>query len=166
MTLDRPPIRHDGLQLHEHRRFQEAFWTVERVAWACFAIVIAAASLGLTGSGGPLSTATAKLASGEVTHPVISRWDSSDTLIVGLDQASAQSATIGLSSGFIRRFVIERIQPEPQRSQITPRGPIYGFDRSGGGQIVFHVRPRHPGLARYTLTLDGHALDLSTYILP
>lgn len=31
-TLEQPPIRDDGLQLDEHRRFQERFWTIARLS--------------------------------------------------------------------------------------------------------------------------------------
>lgn len=49
-----PPIRPDGLQLDEHRQFQERFWTIERAAWIVFGMIVIAALAGAFGAGGRL----------------------------------------------------------------------------------------------------------------
>lgn len=72
---DQPNVRKNGLQLHEHRRFQERFWTVERKAWCVFALIIAAGLLGAFGSGGPLATKVTLIDRAIVEHPRISRWE-------------------------------------------------------------------------------------------
>ena len=50
-TTERPNVRSDGLQLDEHRRFQERFWSIERLAWCAFALIVIIALLGGFGSG-------------------------------------------------------------------------------------------------------------------
>lgn len=50
--MDQPPVRDDGLQLEEHRKFQESFWRVERIAWIGFGCILLLAILGMTGSSG------------------------------------------------------------------------------------------------------------------
>lgn len=41
--MKQSPLRSDGLQLDEHRGFQERFWKIERVGWLVFAILVNAA---------------------------------------------------------------------------------------------------------------------------
>ena len=35
-TTPCPPVRKDGLQLHEDRAFQRRLWRAQRIAWVCY----------------------------------------------------------------------------------------------------------------------------------
>jgi hypothetical protein len=73
-----PRLRPDGLQLDEHRRFQERFWKLERVAWIVFAIVTLSALLSLTGAGGPLATVWSESGNAVISYPRVARWETAD----------------------------------------------------------------------------------------
>ncbi|MBI1178975.1 MAG: hypothetical protein GC201_00350 [Alphaproteobacteria bacterium] len=165
---DVPPIRPDGLQLDEHRAYQERLWTVERWAWAGFVAITIAAALGATGSGGPLARSRDGLEGGTVEHPRVTRWQTADEMSVELAPGGGER-TLFLGPAFPRAFAIEEVQPQPAAVEVGPDGEALHFRTSGGGpaRIVLSLRARHPGLARYAARIDdGAARTLSTLILP
>ena len=165
--LEQPAVRPDGLQLNENRSYQEKHWTAERCAWLAFLAIAFAAILGATGSGGVFSHSLASLEGGEMDYPRIARWAASDEMTVRLDQGSGER-TLLLSNGFARSFQIESVQPQPVRVDAVPDGQRLRFASSGGpAQIVLHLRPQSPGIARFRASIDGGApQDLATLILP
>lgn len=165
--LEQPPVRPDGLQLNEHRSFQEKHWTAERVAWLAFIVIAVAAILGATGSGGVLSRGLATLDGGEVDYPRIARWATADEMTVRLAEGSGER-TLLLSNDFARSFQMETVQPRPLRVDAVPDGQVLRFAAADGpAQIVIHLLPQAPGIARFRASIDGGApQDLTTLILP
>jgi hypothetical protein len=162
-----PPVRDDGLQLEEHRTFQKRFWIAERCAWALFVSVLVLAVLGLTGSGGPFATRAASLATGHVRHPAVARWTATDEMTVTFAESAARHR-LSLQGAFFDYFQIERVQPEPRAATAVEGGTVMEFasDRSQQAMVTLHLRVLRPGLARYSVGLDGTAIDVSTVILP
>lgn len=165
--LDQPAIRPDGLQLQDHRSYQEKLWTVERFAWIVFILITLAALLGATGAGGPISRQMAVTEPGRIDYPRIARWQASDELTVEF-AATAGPRRLRLSPEFARSFQVEGVQPTPERVEATPEGQEMHFAAADGpAQVVMHLRPQSPGLARYRASLNGgEALELWTLILP
>lgn len=165
--LDAPPVRPDGLQLEENRRYQERLWAVERWAWAVFVAVTLAAALGATGAGGLLSRNTDVVAGGEIDVPRIARWQASDEITVRF-AAGGRDRTLLLSPQFWRSFQVETLQPRPERMVTAVDGQTIHFAAGKGpAEVVLHVRPHSPGLVRYRIGIDGSApVALSTLILP
>src|SRR3546814_10863353 len=89
--LDQPSIRPDGLQVEDHRGYQEKLWTVERAAWIVFIVITLAAALGATGAGGPLSRQVAVTEHGRIDYPRIARWQASDELTIEFAARSGRS---------------------------------------------------------------------------
>ncbi|HEY9550390.1 MAG TPA: hypothetical protein VIR45_12895 [Kiloniellaceae bacterium] len=165
--LDQPSIRPDGLQVEDHRGYQEKLWTVERAAWIVFILITLAAALGATGAGGPLSRQVAVTEHGRIDYPRIARWQASDELTVEF-AASSGLRSLRLSPEFARSFQVESVQPMPERVEATPDGQVMHFAAADGpAQVVMHLRPQSPGLARYRASLNGGAaLEFWTLILP
>jgi hypothetical protein len=163
------PIRDDGLQLEEHRRFQERFWTAERWAWAIFGLILIVGLAGLAGGGGFLAHTTITTEAGKVDYPRVARWESSDEVTVTFSSA-AEEHRLTLSPQFSRYFQIEDIQPLPDRSLVSPAGEVMVLRSAGGGppsKVVLHLRAQRPGLARYDVSLDGgDPVGLATVVLP
>jgi len=153
-----PPIRPDGLQLTEHRSFQEKFWTVERFAWAAFLIVVILAALGLTGDSGVFGRATATLPGATLDYPSIARWEAPDQFNLHFDAGDPQR-TVLLSPQFAASFLIEQIQPEPDSSQARADGTLMVFRVLDGGptDITWLMRAKSPGLGTYEIAVDGGA---------
>lgn len=163
-----PSIREDGLQLDEHRRFQERFWTIERGAWIGFGLLLLAALLGLTGSGGALSRATAHLQGGSIDHPRVARWQSAAEMVVTF-AAGAAERRLTLSRNFSDALQVEAIQPEPQSTAATGDGAVLTFetDPAEPAEVTFHVRPLKPGLRTFEARIDdGASASIGLLVLP
>lgn len=161
-----PPIRDDGLQLDEKRGFQERFWTTERWAWVFFAVLIALALAGLTGGGGYLSAASASLGSAQADYPRITRWETSDEIVITLD-AHLPEHRVELSHPFSSYFRIEDVQPMPEHSVAAQDAEVMLFRGEGNpAKITLHLRALHPGLARFDLSVNGSSTEAMTLILP
>lgn len=164
-----PTIREDGLQLDEHRPFQERFWVVERISWIAFGLLLVAAMLGLTGSGGPLSRSTHEVAGGTIEVPAIARWQTKDELVVRFAPAETDSRRLTLSPAFADSFQINAIQPAPERSVVSGAGTVLIFATEPGSQasVTLHITPQHPGLADLAMAIDdAAATTISSVILP
>lgn len=161
-------LRADGLQLEEHRRFQERFWKAERWAWLGYGLIVLAALAGLTGAGGPLAHGHAGLGDGGIDYPRIARWEGTDALSVTFAPGGAERS-LTLSAGFAEGFQVQDIQPVPEHSKARPEGQRLRFTLPAGAPatVMLHVRPTTPGLARFRATLDGGpAATLTTLVLP
>jgi hypothetical protein len=162
------PIRDDGLQLEEHRGFQERFWTVERWAWLFFGLILLAALAGLAGGGGFLSHSTIVTDAGEVDYPRVSRWESADEVTVTFGLPAGEHR-LTLSPQFSQFFQIEDIQPMPDQSLTSPTGEVMVFRSENGppSKVVLHLRAQRPGLARYDISLNGgDPVGVTTLVLP
>jgi hypothetical protein len=162
------PIRDDGLQLAEHRDFQERFWTVERWAWVGFGLILLAAVAGLFGGGGVLAHTTITTEAGKVDYPRVARWESADEVTVTFG-SSDEEHRLTLSPQFAQYFQIADIQPLPERSLTGPVGEVMVFQSENGppSKVVLHLRPQRPGLAGYEVSLDGDdPVGVTTVVLP
>ncbi|WP_173933551.1 hypothetical protein [Chelativorans sp. Marseille-P2723] len=167
MELHEPPLRKDGLQLQEHRSFQNVFWTVERIAWITFALMLVLAILGLTGSGGYFAKANATLPAGSAEYPRVSRWETSDEFRV-MFEAGGETRRLTIGNPFFKYFQIEGVQPQPERSRSVQHGVMMEFAADEGApvDVTFYVRSLRPGIANYRVGLDGADTLLRTVILP
>jgi hypothetical protein len=165
--MQAPPIRDDGLQVEDKRRLQRFFWSLERIAWAVFALVLLLAILGLTGSGGYFARATATFPAGEADYPQVSRWEASDELIIRFSEG-ADTRRLTLSPEFFYYFEVGGMQPEPERSFTGGNGVVMEFSAEQGApvNVAIYVRALHPGKVDYRIGLDGDAAAASTIILP
>lgn len=165
--IKQPPIRQDGLQLEEHRGFQERFWTVERWAWIAFGLVLFVALTGLTGGGGPLAHATTASQAGEFEYPRVTRWEGSDD-ITATFAANGAEHRLSLSHSFSEHFQIEDIQPDPERTITTGDAQIMVFaaQEQAPAKVTIHVRALSPGIASYQVALDAVSTAVTTVILP
>jgi len=168
-SLEKPAVREDGLQLEEHRRFQERFWTIERFSWGIFALIIFAALLGAFGSGGPLATKVSELDAAIVEHPRIGRWEGTDEMTIRFKSDPATDAhSLFLSNAFAEVFQVEDIQPLPARTLIEGGGQQLFFDNpsKSGGVVTLHLRAQAAGPAKFDVRVDDEFVSLSSFIFP
>lgn len=158
------------LQIHEDRVFQERMWTAERVAWIGFASVLLIALLGLTGQGGPLQRATASSGAGQIDYPRVTRWATSDEIVLTLPAApGADRAVVETDDHFARIFRIEDIQPAPAESLALPDGQrlVFALGEGGWGQVSLHVRAMKPSLGvPVGVRIDGEPMTITPVVLP
>jgi hypothetical protein len=159
-----PPVREDGLQLEEARDFQERFWTIERVAWIGFALVLIAAIAGLTGSGGLFARQTATVGGNAFGYPIVTRRQAAETFELSIGQA--QEPALVLSEGFSQAFQLELVQPGPTSEKVSPKGLELTFEGLPGGTIYLHARPQSPGLVSFGVKMGGETRRVSLLVLP
>lgn len=165
MAVDTPPVRADGLQIEEKRDFQEQFWTIERVAWIGFAILLLIAVAGFTGAGGLLSQRTVSMAGAEFEYPLVTRRQAAETL--GLTFTERGQHRVVFSPQFSQSLQLEGVQPQPVEERAGPEGLALEFEAAAGGVAHLHVRPRAPSLASFQIQVgDGERRTVRMLILP
>ncbi|GHD15051.1 hypothetical protein ACFOEZ_16770 [Tianweitania populi] len=165
---DIPKIREDGLQLEEHRTFQERFWKVERIAWVFYGLIVVASLVGLTGSGGMLAAASQQQGDSQIDYPRVSRWQTSDMITLRLAPGGAERR-ITFSDSFFEQFQLEAVQP--QTTDVIGQGGkqtlVIKAEDKQPILVQLHLRPIHPGIADYAIAIDNAAPSaLTTVILP
>lgn len=163
-----PRMRDDGLQVDDSIRAQRIFWTIERIAWFGFALVIVCALMGLSGAGGAFSRATADLPGGTLDHPAIARWQTADSMSVRFT-GGGPTHTLTLSDAFSDAFEIRGVQPRPRSSEAVAAGLRLTFasDPDASPRATLFVTPRRPGMARYAVGIDGVPSEtVGTLVLP
>ncbi|HET9460108.1 MAG TPA: hypothetical protein VFO51_09030 [Sphingomicrobium sp.] len=160
-----------GLQISEDRSWQEKFWTAQRVAWAVMALFILAAIAGLTGKGGPLASATARMGDAVVDYPAITRWQSDEQVQFHLADSDPDRVDILLSPHFVHLFAINSIEPEPSEVKATGAGHRFTFETEAGARgrtITFDVRAQKPAIAQRIQAAVGNrpAAELKITVLP
>jgi len=125
--------------------FQERTWVVVRVGWAVMALLFLVAVLGLTGSGGPLSSQTVRAGQARIELPAIARWKAPATLTVHV-ASPADRTTVLIPAAFGEVFTIDSVNPQARWVTATPDGDLFEFARQPGGEITidFSVRPARP----------------------
>lgn len=161
-----PPLRDDGLQLTEDRSFDNWFWTLQRISWVGFALLLLAALAGFSGSGGHFSKQTLEIGDATVVLPRVSRWQASDSLHFTVRGGSTVEVVLGPT--FRDHFVIEQIQPQPDHSEATASGLRLRFSLAGDGSssIDFDVKALRPGWSSFEVSVDAATATARTAVLP
>lgn len=165
MSSETPPLRDDGLQLREHRSFQDRLWKVQRAAWAAFVALVLMALLGLTGGGGYFSRQTLTLGDATVVLPRVSRWEDSDRIQI---RFGAGSGDLLVGTGFGEYFAVDQIQPEPVETVARPDGWLLRFATAGSApkMVEVGIRASAPGWTSFNVSTDGETETASVLILP
>lgn len=127
------------LEIEQNISFQKFFWTVERVAWAIFFIIVALSLFGFVGNG-MLSDTTRHSSNLSVTYERIYRQNSPTQFLFDLKE----SQTLFFSQDFLQNYQIEQITPAPNSIQINKNFYIYHF--SGPTKVTFNIRPQEMGV--------------------
>ncbi|NDW32747.1 hypothetical protein [Salipiger sp. PrR007] len=162
-----PPIRPDGLQIDEKRRLQSRLWSLQRLGWLVFGVVVALALLGLTGSGGPLQKQVIEFTQAQVEMPRVSRWEGADAVKLTFHTAS-DTPEFTLNQAFMDHFKIERIQPEPVSSTLVTDGERFRFEAAGDAPhaVKVEMRAMHFGWIRFVLAIGDERKNAGILVLP
>jgi hypothetical protein len=134
--------RHGDLEIQEDLPFQRREWLAERMAWAVMGLLIAAAILGLFGTG-PLSRMTAGDWAGPLwlEYERFARLLAPAVLRVHLGPAAARDRTVSL---WIDRRYMENVELQ----QVTAAARQYG-GRTGPADLQFSVGRGRGSCCRY-----------------
>lgn len=160
------PTRPDGLQIDEHRRFQEGFWIAQRCVWGGFLLVALITATGVSGRGGTLAQGHARIGTAEVTWPRFTRRGAPETLTILLSgPATGPEVTVG--GGLQALFEIDTITPRPaMESGGDPLRLAFFPDPATPNALRLSLRSQKAGVATYTIGIGGDETTLTTYVLP
>lgn len=160
------PVRPDGLQIDENRRFQEGFWIAQRCAWGGFLFVALITATGIGGRGGTLAQGHISIGGAEVTWPRFTRRGVPETLLIRL--SGPETGPEVLVGGDMQRlFQIETITPRPaMESGGDPLRLAFFPDPAAPNALRLSLRSQKAGVATYTIGIGGEETVLTTFVLP
>ena len=161
-----------SVDVETDRRGQELTWLITRVGWLFMLLLLIAALIGLTGSGGPMSRTYVKAGSARIDVPRISRWASADHMTVEFGADTSGKAAVTVPMAFIDIFTIEAVSPQPRSVIATPDGHIFEFDFADGAgkrRAQFSIRADSPapptGIGRFRVD-DVAASEINVVVMP
>jgi hypothetical protein len=138
------------LDIDEDLAFEHRSRLVERVGGWLMVATVAAASLGLLGSG-PLSAASLRAEGFTLDFSRLARLQSSDVLTVRLDAAATRTpeVRVWVDRGYLDATRVESIHPAPIRTEGAPDRLIFVFavaDPGGPLTLQLRLQPQRPGV--------------------
>ena len=136
------------IQIDEDLSFQRKEWVSQRVGIGVLALLLVAAVLGFTGSGGPFSHAETSDASGalRVEYERIVRRGAQSTMTLHLAGGKPGSRSFWFSTDYFKGIDLETVVPDPEA--VTAEGDRYVYTiRSTGSDatVTVHMRPTRVG---------------------
>ena len=159
MAVHPLPDRPRDLELRDDEAFQlrEARW--QRAGIAALVAFLAAAVVGLLGSG-PLSRGVAAVPGHlRVEYQRLARYETPDSLTVRLPPAeiAQREARVWVDRRYLEDVRVEGVIPPPHRVEATGRGSVYVFTVAAGHPLVvtFQMQPERLGVLRGAVGVDG-----------
>jgi hypothetical protein len=151
-------------------RFQRRLWRVERASWWVELGIVVAGLAGLLG-GGPLSRGTVESGGLAVEYPRIGRAHAPAELTVRIQPSLVRGGEVRVQvdSRWIEGVEIERIVPEPERSEAGSEATGFTFRVQEGvpARVRFSVKQLRPGRQAGKFAVPGGAaVTLSQWIYP
>jgi hypothetical protein len=143
-------------------RIQRRTWVAERIGWAAFTLLVAAAAAGLFGAG-PLARTEAASPDGglRLRFERFARTATETGLTVEVAAAAPAGGMLRLRLGpeLGERYQLARVWPEPARMLPAADGTVLEFAAEAGGgpaRVQVWLKPDRPGWVASELALaDG-----------
>lgn len=158
----------------EDMAFQRLSWIIERSGWAVMVVLVIVALAGAFSSGF-ISGATTSDPSGALTveYERFHRTGASDVMQITAAPLSGDGILLHLDAGFLRRFTIESVTPEPREWRGDEDGAAMVFPAPEGRSLTVHLalRPERAGRATSRIMLGrpadhGPAVELAMFVYP
>ena len=164
--------QYEGLQLQEDINFQRRYWRVQRVGWAISALVLMAAIAGLFG-GGLLSRVSAgpRAQGFWVEYERFDRAEDPSELRLHLPADAARDGLVRVwfNRAFVDTLKMERMDPAPEKTEISAERVTYWFRAAPGGELVVNIRhqPENTGRQRAWIGVgESPPLQFTQFIYP
>lgn len=116
-------------------------YRVQQGGWVCMLAFVLAALAGVFGVG-PLDRETLRSEGLEVTHARFQRMTSADEIEVKIAANGQESRRVWVSRGYVKRFTVEALSPEPESSTATDDAVIYTFRAAADRALVVTIQAR------------------------
>ncbi|MEO1968396.1 MAG: hypothetical protein ABGW87_06750 [Sphingomonadaceae bacterium] len=128
---------------------QEYMWVASRVGWIIMLLIVVAAFLGFTGSGGVFAHQSVGIGQAHADIPRVSRWAATDYLTVRFESRLSKTITVLIPQRFLTTFTIEAVSPQPSSVMATSEGELFTFDTSAESG---------PSIARFSIRANAASL--------
>jgi hypothetical protein len=162
----------EDLESPEHINWHQREWLAERIGWGAIAAVLAAALLGLLGSG-PLSSRRDASTDGAlaVEYEGIHRRAAPARLKIHFTPANGkQEQQLAISKSFSDAATIEQIVPEPVVIHERPGELLFTLksdDASESAEVTIHYRYQQFGSFAHEVRIAGkESLVIRQWVLP
>ena len=149
------------LEVTQDLDFEHRAWSVQRISWIIFSLIMGAAFLGLLGEG-PLSAATAggDGAPLQVQYGRFVRHRGTTQMEIKLQPGAVQSdeARVWVDREYLNGVELHNVLPEPESVEAGPDRYMYVFKLSepgGGANINFDLMPVRTGIRNVQVGLEG-----------
>lgn len=159
-------IRHDPL-------YQRRLWTFQRLGWVGLVLAMAAALLGLFGSGGPLDES---VATAEAMRVEYDRFPHNDTrtvlrITVAASRTPADPFELWIDADYLKDVEVESPTPEALSAHATGEALVLRFAAGDEGEallVSLPVRPTKLGRLRARLRAGRTAqpVEFTQFVYP
>lgn len=159
ISQDDVPKVDNAVAVGEDLKFQERWWSFERVAWALFLLILVADVLGAFGGGWLSKAKIQQPGSGMlVKYERIERTytPSRLTLEFGPDAVTDGKVKFFVRGNLIKDLGANRVIPQPEVSAVGHDGLTYTFPATGDAtEVAFSLEPGAPGVHWIYLQVPG-----------
>lgn len=153
-----------GIALHEDMKLNNPGWTIQRIGWSLFFLVIVGGSLGLFGTG-ILSHQKVEMAGNMLEYERYGRFENSANLHLIASNENGQ-AVVYIPQHYLRQFELEQITPEPDKQHTVNGHYVYTFKANAPVHILLRGVPKKKGAIDATVRINNTSFPLSQYIFP
>lgn len=148
-----------SLQIDEDLEFERRQWSVQRAAWAFFALLLLGGLLGLFGSG-PLSHADVSSGPLILEYDRLARQRAPTALQIQLGPEAVRDGevTLWLDRAYLQVISIEQMMPEPAQTVAAANRVLFRFPiarQNPDSEITLTIEPEEPGLKTGRLGVEG-----------
>ncbi len=159
VTGDEVPKLDNAIAVGEDLRFQERWWSFERIVWSVFLLIVVADMLGVFGRGWLSKAELHGSATGmDVKYERVERAMTPSVMTIDFRPEALHDGKVELfvSDSLFKELGNQRVVPQPERSSIGNGGITYTFAATGiPAEIQFAMEPSFPGVHRFHLQVPG-----------
>jgi hypothetical protein len=152
------------IEMDEALGFHQKGWTVQRIGWTCFVLVIILASLGMFGNG-ILSHRKTETGGNMVEYERYGRFENNTSLHFLANNENGQ-AVVYIPQQYLQDFELERITPEPDQQMVINGYYVYSFRADAPVHILLRGMPKKRGSIEAVVRINNTPFTLSQFIFP
>jgi hypothetical protein len=161
----------NAIAVGEDLKFQERWWTLERIVWSFFVLILIADVLGVFGEGWLAKTQINQPGSGMfVKYDRVQRTGTPSKVAIqfGPDAVVDGKVRLFASDSIVKDLGAQRVIPQPETSAVAQNGLIYTFPSGNPpGEVDFELQPGFPGVRTFRLQVIGKpAISARVVVMP
>src|ERR1700712_470963 len=149
----------DAVAVGEDLKFQERWWSFERIVWSFFVLILIADMLGVFGEGWLAKAKIDQPESGMlVKYDRVARNGTPSKIQIQLGPDAVVDGKVRLyaSDSIVKDLGAQRVIPQPETSTVAKDGLIYTFPAGNPpGEVDFELQPGTPGVHWFHLQVLG-----------